>query len=173
MGKGLIRSLSRGLKSRQEFIKERYGFSGLIINVNAASTNPGFGTGVIADFPEGNLLFFGAGAYVSFTGPSSSNLVDTWSGDYSVATTPLTDTNISATSEQNIISKAAIGPAVSEVITRARGVRSTSVVLNNTDNSLELNLNLTIDGSAITNNSNVDITCEGELFLCYTILGDD
>lgn len=174
MGKGLPRSLARGDKIKQELVKERVAISDVSITVSATSTANGFGSAVIGDFPEGNILFLGAIAYIQFAGSGSdANLVDTWSGDYSMADAPLADATIDADAERNIIYNTGIGPATAEAIGRTRGERTGPFMLDNTDGSLEINLNLTIDAADITDDTSVEITANGELFLAYIVLGDD
>lgn len=174
MGKGLPRSLSRGPKIRQEMVKERIDFSGVTLTATATGAAAGFGSAVVGDFPEGNILFIGAISYVSFAGSGSdANLTDTWSGDYSMATAPLANAAINTDPERNIIFTTGIGPAVSEVIGLTRGERTGPFMFDNTDGSLEINLNLTIDAANIVDDQSVDITCAGWVELLYTVLGDD
>lgn len=174
MTKGLPRSLSRGPKATQELIKERLAFSDKTITVSATGAAAGFGSVVVGDFPEGNILFLGAIAYVSFAGSGSdANLTATWSGDYSMATAPLADAAIDSDAERNIIYTTGVGAATAEVIGLTRGERTGPFMFDNTDGSLEINLNLTIDAADITDDQSVDITAAGSVILCYTVLGDD
>lgn len=174
MSKGLPRSLSRGSAQRQEIIKETVVIRDAVVTVSATGVANGFGSAVVGDFPEGNILFLGAVSYLDFAGSGAdANLVDTWSGDYSVATAPLANAIIDTDPERNVIFTSAIGPAGSEVIGRTRGEKGGVVVFDNTDGSLELNLNLTIDAADITDDTSVDITANGEIFISYVVLGDD
>lgn len=174
MTKGLARSLSRGNALAQPITKQAIAFEDLTVTVSATGAAAGFGSAVVADFPEGNILFLGAVAYVAFAGSGSdANLVDTWNGDYSMATAPLADAAIDADAERNVIYTSAIGPAGSEVISQVRGEKGGVTVFDNTDGSLEINLNLTIDAADITDDQSVDITASGVLHLAYIVLGDD
>lgn len=55
---------------------------------------------------------------------------------------------------------------------RARGTNATQAILDNTDGSLELNLNLLIDDANISADSQ-SLTASGELHIVYSVLGDD
>lgn len=174
MTKGLARSLSRGPALAQPITKESIAFEDLTITVSATGAAAGFGSAVVADFPEGNILFLGAISYVAFTGSGSdANLVDTWSGDYSMSDAPLADAAIDADAERNIIYTTAVGAAVAEAIGETRGEKGGVYFFDNTDGSLEINLNLTIDAADITDDQSVDITASGVLHIAYIVLGDD
>mgnify|MGYP000113435964 CR=1 FL=1 len=172
MGKGLPRSLSRGDKRKQELVKERIRISGTV-SVLAAGAGVGFGTLVIGDFPEGNILFLGAVTNINFSGTGSdANLVDAWNGDFGIGTGP--DANGTLTGiEVDIIASAAIGPAAAEIAPVVRAVNATQAIFDNTDGSLEINLNVLIDAADIADAATVVLTVTGELLLCYTVLSDD
>jgi len=172
MGKGLPRSLSRGDKRKQEIIKERIRISGSV-SVLAAGAGVGFGTLVIGDFPEGNILFLGAVTNINFSGTGSdANLTATWNGDFGIGTEPDANGTLAST-EVDIIASTAIGPAVAEIAPQVRGANATQAIFDNTDGSLEINLNVLIDAADITDAATVVLTITGELLLCYTVLGDD
>lgn len=174
MTKGLARSLSRGPATAQPITKQSIAFEDVTLTVSATGAAAGFGSVAIADFPEGNILFLGATSYVGFAGSGSdANLVDTWNGDYSMSTAPLADAAIDGDPERNIIFTSAVGPAGSEVISQVRGEKGGVTVFDNTDGSLEINLNLTIDAADITDDQSVDIAASGVLHIAYIVLGDD
>ena len=173
MVKGLSRSLRRGSTSNQHVQKMTLPIRGLSIEVDGAS-GVGFGTKIIGDFPEGNILLLGAIAYLQFTGPGAAGLLDTWEGDFAIGSTPTADATLGGT-DVDIIPSTPVGPAVAEASPRTRGVSAgalAGVVLDNTDGSLELNLNLIVDDASISAND-IAITVEGELYLTYTVMGDD
>lgn len=170
--KGLPRSRSRGPLAKSNVNKLILKVSGVAISV-AGSSGVGWGTAVIGDLPEGNILLLGAVSYLQFTGPTSASLVDTFDGDYSIGSAPTDDATLSG-SEVDIIQSTALGAATAEVSPRARGTSAASaagVILDNTDGSLELNLNLLIDDADIS--GTVAMTASGHLFLSYIVLGDD
>jgi hypothetical protein len=172
MGKGLPRSMSRGDKIRQELVKETITVSGTV-TVSATGAAIGYGSLVISGLPQGNILFLGAAAYIGLAGSGSdANLADTWSGDYGIGTTPADDATITGT-DVDIIPSTAVGAATAEVIAETRGVNSTQAMFDNTDGSLELNLNVLIDAANITDDESVDLTASGKLALAYIVLLDD
>ena len=172
MVKGLIRSLSRGDKRKQEIVKERIVISSTVSVVSVGSA-VGFGTLVIGDFPQGNVLFLGAVSYLNFRGTGSdANLTATWDGDFSIGTGPDANGTLAGI-EVDIIGSTAVGPAVAEIAPVVRATNAAQAIFDNTDGSLEINLNVLIDAGAITDDETVVLTVTGELLLCYTILGDD
>lgn len=172
--KGLLRSLSRGSPQRQEVYRVNLPIN-TTVNVAAAGAGVGFGSAVIGGLPQGNLLFLGAVAYVQLAGPGdSANITDTWNGDFGIGTTPATDGTITA-GDTDIISSTAVGPAVAEEspLTRGISVLTEGLIFNNTDGSLELNLNVLVDAADITDAQNVDLTATGILHAAFIVLGDD
>lgn len=170
MGKGLIRSLSRGSPAKQEIVKQVIKVSAVAIVVDGA-TGIGFGSAVIGDLPEGNILFLGAVAYMQFSKVTATGVQDTFDGDYGIGTTPASDATITA-ADVDIISSTALGAATSGVSPRARGTNVTQAMFDNTDGSLELNLNLLIDDANISADDQ-NLAASGELHIAYIVLGDD
>lgn len=174
MSKGLPRSMSRGNPQVQEIIKQTVVADGLAIEIDGA-TGVGFGSAVIGGLPEGNILFLGAIAYMQVSGPGGdAGLVDTWEGDYGVGTTPASDGTITA-ADVDLIESTALAAATAEVSPRTRAnhlLADTGQILDNTDGSLEINVNVLIDDASISAD---DIACtlDGEVYLSYIMLGDD
>jgi len=174
MAKGLARSLNRGSVAAQAIVKQSLSFEDVAISVNAAGAADGAGTAVVAHFPEGNILFLGATAYVKFAGPGdSADLEDNWDGSYSMSTAPLADGEITDDAERNIIYTSGFGGADAEVTGLIRGERGGVFVFDNTDASLEINLNLIVNAAGITEDASVDISASGIVHLAYIVLGDD
>ncbi len=172
MGKGLPRSMSRGNPLKQEVMRQVFTAEDLAITVDGA-TGVGWGTAVLGDLPAGNILLLGAVSYLSFT-TASASVQAAFDGDYSIGTAPTADASLSG-SEVDIVPSTALGAATAKVSPRARGVSTTSLngaILDNTDGSLELNLNLLIDDANISADD-VAFTADGELILLYAVLGDD
>lgn len=169
--KGLQRSLSRGSPARQDVVKQVVKVNKLAIQVDGA-TGVGFGSAVIGDLPEGNILFLGAVAYMQFTkAASATGIQATFDGDYGIGTTPASDATITG-ADVDIIASTALGAATAGVSPRARGTNATQAIFDNTDGSLELNLNLLIDDANISADDQ-DLTVSGELYIVYSVLGDD
>lgn len=175
MGKGLPRSMSRGAAQRQEIIKQVFRVEDAEMTVTGgASTAVGTGTIVIGDFPEGNILFLGAVAYFQFSGSGSdADIAADWEGDYSVGTVPNADADLGDATDVDIISSTALAAATAEVSPRTRGVNATQAIFDNTDGSLEINLNFITDDNDVTDSTAVTMTVDGELHIAYIILGDD
>ena len=106
-------------------------------------------------------------------GPASANLTDTWNGDFSIGTTPTVDVTLSGT-EVNLLASSATTVAAAEVSpkTRYAGV-VTPALYDNTDGSLEINLNLLIDAADVVDGATVAVTVTGEYYIAYIMLGDD
>lgn len=171
MGKGLRRSLG-GIAAQpqlQTIIKQRVSLRNVSVTVDGA-TGVGFGTAVIGDLPEGNILLLGAVANLTFRGPGTGH-VATFNGDFAIGSVPTADATLNG-AEVNIIPSTAMGPAVANVTPEARGANATAVMLDNTDGSLELNLAVLIDDADISANG-VAVVVSGEVMLLYSVLLDD
>lgn len=173
MTKGLQRSLSRGPKSSADITKQTIVLDNATVVVSATGAAIGFGNAVIGDFAEGNILVLGIGGTLGLSGSGAdANLVDTWSGDFGIGSTPADDATISA-GDVDIVASTAIGPATAEAIADFRVAAAPSVLLDNTDGSLEINLNVLIDAADITDDQSVTLTLSGSLQIAYLVLGDD
>jgi len=172
--KGLVRSLGRGAPQSQPIVKQTISVRSLALEVDGA-TGVGWGTAVAGDFPEGNIVLLGVVSYLQFTGPTDAALVDTWEGDYGVGSTPASDATITA-GDVDLIPSTALAAATAEVSPKTRGVQAdgafAGVVLDNTDNSLEINVNLLVDDADISADD-LAFTVDGEIYLSYVVLGDD
>lgn len=168
--KGLPRSMSRGAPQRQEIIKQTVLVRDVTITVDGA-TGVGFGTAVVADLPEGNILFLGAVAYMQFTGPTSADVDNAWQGDYGVGTTPAGDATL-AGADVDLIASTALAAATAEASPRTRGTNATQAILDNTDGTLEINLSLLVDDAHI-GADDLAFTANGEIVLLYSVLADD
>lgn len=170
--KGLPYSQSRGNPQTAQIKKVRVPFTSKAIEVDGAS-GVGFGSAVIGGLPVGNILLLGAVAYAQFT-TASASVQAAFDGDYSIGSAPTADASLSG-AEVDIIPSTALGAATAKVSPNKRGVSTASIggtVLDNTDGSLELNLNLLIDDANISADD-VAFTATGEVWLSYVVLGDD
>ena len=164
--KGLPRSLAHAGNASSPAGSKTLRLNGTI---SVADGAPGFGTVVIGDFPEGNIGFRSAVAYLQLT-TADADVTATFDGDFSIGTTPTADNALAGT-EVNIIPSTALGAATAKVSPTVRAVNTTAAVFDNTDGSLEINLNLLIDDAAISGAA--DFTFTGVLYLDYTVMGDD
>ena len=170
MGKGFPRSLKRGPETRQELIKKRIVISAEMEFTGVTDTAV-FATAVLSDFVEGNVFLLGAVANLTFTGPTSANLTNDYQGDVSIGAAPTADVTLNG-AEVNIIPSTAI-PAATAEVSSVRSTNATPVVLDNTDGSLEININVSLDANEVTNAEAVTITVTGDLWVVYTMMGDD
>ena len=170
MGKGLPRSLGRGknpigkIKRKTITINEAMSFTGV-------TDTAVFATAVVGDFEEGNILTLGGVANLTFTGPTSANLADDFQGDVAVGSTPADDNTVTG-ADVDVIASTAI-PAASSEVSSVRATGTSVAMLDNTDGSLEINLNVLLDANEVTNGETVEITVTGELEIAYIVLGDD
>lgn len=172
--KGLPRSMSRGTPSVQPIMKQVIKLNDVAIVVDGA-IGVGFGSAVVGDLPVGNIRMLGAVCYAQFTKlTASTGITDTFDGDFAIGTTATADATITGT-DGNIITSTALGAATAGVSPRVRAAHAqaaTEAMLDNTDGSLELNLNLIIDDAAISADDQ-GLTVDGELHLSFIVLGDD
>ena len=167
--KGLLRSMSRAPASRAVDRKLRL-VGQTTIEVDGA-TGVGFGSVVIGDLPEGNILILGAVAYVQATGPTSADLADTWAGDFGIGSTPAGDGTLT-NADVDIIPSTALAAATAEASPTTRGVSTTATVIDNTDGSLEVNLSLLVDDANI-GADDLDFTITYRVEILYAVLLDD
>ncbi len=178
MAKGLPRSHASANKSLAPIVRDTIVVKAKTVTLTEdAGGQPAWATLVIGDFPEGNVLFLGAASYFTFSGSGSdADLGDTWEGNYGVGTVPSTDdTDPIATTQEDIIKVVDIAAATAEVSPRTRSVSTdgeAGVMYDNTDGSLELNLNILVDAANITGDDSV-LTIDGELYIVYVVLGND
>lgn len=171
MSKGLQRSLRRGRAALTGPLNLR-----IPINTTIAIADPGgavaFASGVIGDFPSGNILFHGAVLYLTAT-KGDADIIDAFTGNFSLGTTATADATL-GTTDANLIPSTAFQTGSGGVSSGNRGVSTTTetgAILDNTDGSLEMNLNFTIADASISADSSVAFV--GALFISYTVLGDD
>ena len=167
--KGLVRSLSRGSQSRQVVHKVSYPLKALAISV-AGTSGVGWGTVVLGDLPEGNILVLGAVSYLKVTS-ADADITAVFTGNYGVGSTATADATLTGT-DVNVLPSTAISAATLGVSPLTRAVSTAApAVLDNTDGSLELNLNLIIADAEISGTA--DCTLDGVVYLSFVVLGDD
>ncbi len=178
--KGLPRSLSRGapLAAGGGAVRKlNISLDGLSVSVSSTGAAIGFGSAVVRGLPEGNIQILGAVlSNFSLAGSGAdANLGDTWDGDFGIGTTPADDATITA-GDVDLLPSTALGAATAEVsptLTRTVGVTPTMIPIDNTDASLEMNLNVLIDAADIVDDQTVVLTASGLLSISYMVIGDD
>ena len=178
MAKGLPRSHDAANKAFAPINRDVFVIKAkTVILTEDAGGQPAWATLIVGDFPEGNILFLGAASYFTFSGSGAdADLSDVWEGNYGVGTTPSTDdTDPIAAAFEDIVKVVDIAAATAEVSPRTRSVSTdgeAGVMYDNTDGSLELNLNILVDAAHITGDDSV-LTIDGELYIAYIVLGND
>lgn len=170
MTKGLKRSIQRGGTARSIVRKGTFILKNLAINVDGV-TGIGFGTAVLGDFPVGNILLLGAMSYIQISKGVAAGTIDTFAGNYSVGSAPTADAVLSG-AEVDVIPSTALAAATAGVSPLTRGVQAAQAMLDNTDDSLELNLNLLIDDASISANTQ-GLIANGVVEVLYSVLLDD
>ena len=172
--KGNYYSMKRAVPSQAVVLKQTIPIRSAAIQVDGA-TGVGFGSAVISDFPEGNIMILGAVANLQFTkAAGASGIQAAFDGDFAIGSAPAGSASLAGTSG-DIIPSTALGAATAGVSPVVRGASTTTQggsILDNTDGSLEMNLNLLIDDANISADDQ-DLTVTGELYIAYTVLGDD
>jgi hypothetical protein len=173
MTKGLVRSLNRAPGQQAHLRKKLFKVEDLELTFTGDTGNAVEATAVIGGLDEGNILILGAVSYLSFAGSGSdANLTADWEGIYGVGTTPADDATISG-DDVDIIASTDLGPATAEVVARTRGVGEAQSIVDNTDGSLEVNLNVVLDADEATDTEDVVITVNGEVEILYSVILND
>lgn len=172
MSKGLPRSLSRGSPQTQEVVKQVVPFSAAVISSGA--TGVGFGSAAIAGLPEGNILILGAVAYAQVSKDTvlgAAGTLDAFTGSYSIGSSATADATL-LTTEIDVIAAQALAAATAGVSPVTRGVGSAQSIIDNTDASKKLFLNLLLDDASVSaDTQHLNVT--GQLYIAYIVLGDD
>lgn len=170
--KGLPRSLAHAPASRAEIVKATIPIAAAV--VSSGATGVGFGTIPIAGLPEGNILILGAVAYVQLskdTVAGAAGTLDAFTGSYSIGSGATADATLSAL-EVDVIASQATAAATAGVSPLTRGVGVAQSVIDNTDASKVLNLNVLLDDASVSADSQ-HLKASGTLYLSYVVLGDD
>ena len=153
------------------------------VTAAAAGAGVGFGSVVIGNLPEGNVLLISAGGYFNFVS-SSANLTATWGGNFGVGSTTTAAGALTGT-EVNIISSSAIAASTAKVSNGNRGLLAGSnasastftacppVLINNVGKTVSLNFNIAVNAADITDATSAPVTVTGYVDLVVMVLGDN
>lgn len=173
MAHGLPRSLNRAPAVASTIKKVIIPLRDVTIAVAAAGAGIGFGSVVLGGLPEAHLKILAVATNITLEGSGAdANLVDTWEGDFGIGSTPADDATIT-NADVDLISSTAVGPAVAEVAPTLVVADGVDLVLDNTDGSLEINLNVLIDAADITDAESVDLTVNGVVEITLITMLDD
>jgi hypothetical protein len=152
--------------------RTRFNLSNQTLNVTGgASTAAGFGSTTLGGLPEGNILLLGALAYVRFNS-ADADVIAAWDGDFSVGTTATADATLSGT-DANIIAITSTGAATAKLSPQLRASNVTAAVIDNTDKTAVVTLNLITDDNSVTDSLVGTFTVAGYVEIVYAVLGDD
>ncbi len=172
MSKGLNRSRARGKPLLSSVVKLTIPVTALALSTGSSgATGDGWATAVLRGLPEGNLLILGAVASLQFTS-ADAGLTTTWTGAYAIGTSATADATLSGT-DANVVQSTTLSAATAKVSPLTRGTSSAATTpLDNTDKSLNLNLNVKVDDATISANG-VAMTVTGQVYVAVLVLGDD
>lgn len=171
--KGLPRSLAHA-KPGNELVPRRvtYPVRDLAITVTGgASTAVGAGTAVLGGLPEGQVLILGAFCSLQFSSDSDEVAAD-WQGNFAIGSTADDNSTLDGT-DVNVIGSTAIGAATAKLSPVVAAVKGGVVLLDNTADDLELNLNMTTADDDVTDSEEAVFTANGYVDVVYIVLGDD
>lgn len=175
MAKGLPRSLRNAqFGAPGEVLKQTIPVRNGQLTVAAAGVGVGFGTLVIGDFPDGNILLLGAVGYFQFN-TADADIGATWTSNFAVGSAP-TVAGALTTNEADI-AVGATAAATAKLSPYSRAVSATPgasypQILDNQAGALEMNLNLAVTAADIVDASSAVFTVNGVLHIAYLILGD-
>ena len=172
MGKGLQRSISRGDPFGRPLSPTRFFLNPAEISIAAAAASGGGGVR-IGSFPEGNILYMGGVANLTFDLSGDTDITATWGGQYALGTEANAPGADNAGNASNIISSLAFLPAVDGVTGPRRTDQVASVMFDNTENNLDIFVNLLVNASDIVDGQSAIGFITGYVDLLYAVLGDD
>lgn len=167
MSKGLPRSLARGA-GKSTVRKHQIKIKDLAVSV-AGATGNGWGTAVAGDLPEGNILLLGAVGYFQAS-TADADVGATFNATVALGSAPTADATLGG-AEVDILAATALGAATAGVSPMARLATAGAVILDNTDGSLELNVNMTIPDANIGGTG--DMLVNGIVEIVYAVVLDD
>jgi hypothetical protein len=178
--------MTRGHKRALDRAARKPGSNGLLfrtvkIDKTIVIPDPGaavaFASAVIEGLPQANLWIGCALAYFTVQDVGGAGLIAAFQGNLAIGSAPTADATLSGAEVDIIPSTAFTAAAGVTPRTRAAPASAASLMTNNatfldnTDGSLELNANITIQDASITAQATVRVT--GELHLVMATMGDD
>jgi len=169
--KGLPRSTARAKQALAPVVKRTIPLRNFPIVV-AGATGVGFGSAVVMDLPEGNILLLGLVVNATFSkSAGATGVQDTFDGDFGLGTTPASDATITG-GDVDLIASTALNAATAGVSPVKRATQATQAIIDNTANDLEINLNLLIDDANISADAQT-IYVNGDVVVAYIVMSDD
>lgn len=172
MAKGYPRGLAHASSNDIPMRRKRVFFD-TVVTVNAAGAAVAWGTVNLGSMPEGYLKMVGAVIRTGFDGTDQADLIAAWNGDFSVGSNPTADNDLTDAGEADIIPSTATTVAAAKVSPEKVTPNITDVLIDNTANDKEFNLNVLVDAASITDDGDADIKIQGVLEFNYIKLLDD
>jgi hypothetical protein len=172
MGKGLPRSNSRATPNLSATMRLRIPVKAKAFNLTDPGAAAGWGTVPLGGLPQGNVLILGAVGYLQLSSTHAS-VTTTFVGTMALGTTATADNALAGT-EINIAPAVTSAAAVNKVgpVTRvASTIAEAGLMVDNTDNNVNVNLNVTIADAGIAAAANAVV--DGYVDLVIAVLGDD
>lgn len=166
MGKGLPRSLGRGAPFKQDVVKQLVKFTKSLSIANGSSAD-GFGTVVIGDLPAGKIALLATRVRNTVFSTADADATATWNGHIAIGSAPATDVTVTGT-KGDLVASTVIGAATAKVSPVQDIAAYKGTILDNTDGSLEINLNVLVDDASQA--GVIDMNVTGILELVYTVL---
>lgn len=174
--KGLVRSMSRGPAILQTVVKTSLPIKGTV-EITGVDSAVDAGTLVLAGLPQGNLLLLGAVAYVSVTAGEDTAVIDNWGGDFGIGYAANVDSDLADAQEDAVVASTSLTAGAEDKTTPVTRGASTAtehgLIIDNTEGSLALYLNLLVDDNVITDTETGSFEVSGFLHLAFIVLGDD
>lgn len=161
MGNGFNLSLRKAVRDGLVTGKYRVEIPNRDILVSAAGAAIGFGALPLDDFPAGKrIVFHGIRFSLGFQ-RMDTNLIATWSGDWSLGTQPNTDTDLADATDFDLIAAQAIGPANASGLIAAVETVVAGPAARTWASNEEINLNMIVDAADITDGATARIRVSG------------
>lgn len=174
MSKGLIRSLGRGRKQLSPIVKNVIKLRNFPITISGGVTAVGFGSAVIGEFAQGNILYLGS-VLTASAFSADTDLSATYTLTAALGTTATVDNSL-ATTEIDLMAAQPFTIAAARLTPVSRlfsAVALTGTIFDNTADDLEVNLNCTVPDVDIADSQSAIVLLNGTLYMSYIILGDD
>lgn len=155
----------------KDFLKLDIPFNKLV-TVNAVGAAVGFGSTLLAALPKGELFYLPSVLYIEFSEePKTTNISETWSGDFSVGFTPTADVTI--TDNADFLASTALNVATAGNFARARFALTllNNTFIDNNDGAKGVWLNLLIDAADIADGTTPTVRVRGGLKMAFIPYG--
>src|SRR3982751_1545972 len=170
--KGMPRSMSRGNPSQSPITRIRIPVQARQFNMTDPGAAVGWGTFPAGGLPEGNVIILGVMAYLKFTSVSGG-LTATFTPTVALGTAATAASALTG-AEVNLAAATALSAAVggaTPVGRVANTATESGLTVDNTDRTLNVNVNVTVPDAAIS--AAAVMQADGFVDVVCIVLGDD